>query len=211
MQYLLDWLPPPASAGSCSRFLGIVHVWWVTVLAAGPGPAGHYGIGEATDLYLLGFYPVTSGLCCGTVHHPGGGKNKSLLDSVAMSLAKQQPRARMRALIKNPIVFLSSATSFVVLCVDSSPRPGPGVLSRFRLCGQWPVPVHPATIRIWVGSDIHEPEATRALADSSKLISRYSRLAYNPHHKKHHSWLPANTYRAFTSSSGWSWSKGGHG
>lgn len=73
MQYLLDRIPPPASAGSCSRFLGIVHVWWVTVLAAGPGPAGHYGIGEATDLYLLVFYPVTSGLCCGTVHHPGGG------------------------------------------------------------------------------------------------------------------------------------------
>lgn len=77
------------------------------MLAAGPGPAGHYGIGEATDLYLLGFYPVTSGLCCGTVHHPGGGKKKeSLLDSVAMSLAKPQPRAHMRALIKNPVVFL---------------------------------------------------------------------------------------------------------
>lgn len=44
------------------------------MLAAGPVPAGHYGIGEATDLYLLGFYPVTSGLCCGTVqHHLGGG------------------------------------------------------------------------------------------------------------------------------------------
>ena len=71
MQYLLDRFPPPASAGSCSRFLGTVHVWWVTVLAAGPGPAGHCGIGEATDLYLLGFYPVTSGLCRGTVHHSG--------------------------------------------------------------------------------------------------------------------------------------------
>lgn len=27
-----------------------------------PSSAGHYGIGEATNLYLLGFYPVTSGL-----------------------------------------------------------------------------------------------------------------------------------------------------
>ena len=77
------------------------------MLAAGPGPAGHYGIGEATDLYLLGFYPVTSGLCYGTVHHPEEKEtNKSLLDSVATSLAKPQPRARMWALIKNPVVFL---------------------------------------------------------------------------------------------------------
>lgn len=61
------------------------------MLPAGPGRAGQCGIGEATDLYLLGFYLVASGLCCGTVHHPGKKINKSLLDLVAMSPAKPQP------------------------------------------------------------------------------------------------------------------------
>lgn len=79
------------------------------MLAVGPVPAGHYGIGEATDLYLLGFYLVTLGLCCSTVHHLGRGDNKkkkkSLLDSVATSLAKPQPRAHIRALIKHPLCF----------------------------------------------------------------------------------------------------------
>lgn len=37
------------------------------------GPAGHYAIGDATDLYFLGFYPVTLGLYYGTVQHPTAG------------------------------------------------------------------------------------------------------------------------------------------
>lgn len=55
-------------------------------------------------------------------------------------------------------------------------------------------------IRIRAGSDIHKPEATRTLADSSKLINRYKQLVHNPHHKEQHSWLPASVYGAFTSS-----------
>lgn len=105
MQYLLDRFPPPASAGSCSCFLSIVRIWWVTVLPAGPGRAGQCGIGEATDLYLLGFYLVALGLCCGIVHHPGRKINTSLLDLVAMSPAKPQPGEFQRALIENPAAF----------------------------------------------------------------------------------------------------------
>lgn len=108
------------------------------MLAAGPGPAGHYGIGEATDLYLLGFYPVTSGLCCGTVHHPGGGKKKRITPGFGGNVScKTTAQSTYEGTDQESCcVSLSSATSFVVLCVDSFPRPGPGVLSCFRLCGQ---------------------------------------------------------------------------
>lgn len=54
MQYLPDQFPPPASTGSCSRFLGIAHSWGDTVLCSRPRPAGHYGIGEATDFFFAG-------------------------------------------------------------------------------------------------------------------------------------------------------------
>lgn len=61
-----------------------------------------------------------------------------------------------------------------------------------------PVPVHPITIYIRVGSAIYEVEAPRASADPLKLIYYYNQLSYNLHHKKQHSCLPANMYEAST-------------
>lgn len=64
-------LQPPQDPGAVSWVLFTAEE---TVLCSRPRPGGHYGIGEATDFFLLvcGVFflnPFTSGLCCGTVHH----------------------------------------------------------------------------------------------------------------------------------------------
>lgn len=112
MQYLPDQFPPAASTGSCRRFLGIVHSWGDTVPCSRPRPGGHYGIGEATDFFFL----LVCFCCFFLTHLPQASvvalctiwekKNNSLLDLAAVSLAKPQPWACMRALTKNPVEFL---------------------------------------------------------------------------------------------------------
>lgn len=72
MQYLPDQFPPPASTGSWSRFLGIVHSWGDTVLCSRPRP--RRTLWHRWDYWLFFCWfvflnSVTSGLCCGTVHH----------------------------------------------------------------------------------------------------------------------------------------------
>lgn len=107
-------------------------------------------------------------------------------------------------------VSLSSATSFVVLCVDSFPRPGPGVLSCFRLCGQWPVPVHPVMIRIWVGSDIHEPQAA-SLGRLFKTNQLLQLTCLQPPPQRAALLTTCQHVQSIYLQSGWSRSKGGHG
>lgn len=87
MQYLLDQFPPPASTGSCSCFLVIVHSWGDTVFAADPDQEDTMVWVRLLTYFLLFcfcffFNSFTSGLSCGTVYHLRE-KKKSLLDLVA--------------------------------------------------------------------------------------------------------------------------------
>lgn len=104
MQYLLDRLPPPVSAGSCGCFLGIARIWWVSA-SSKPRPGWTVWHRWGYWPLLLGFYLAASSLCCGTVHHPGKKINTSLLDLVAMSRAEPQPKELVRALSKNLVMF----------------------------------------------------------------------------------------------------------
>lgn len=194
MQYLLDRFPPPASTGSWSRFLGIVHSWGDSALQQTQARRtlwyrwGYWLFFACLWVFFLN--PFTSGLCCGTVHHlreekqftPGFGGNVTCkITPLSMYEGTDQ---------ESCWVSLSSAISFVVPCADSFPRPGPGVFSLSHLCGQWPVPVHPITIHNRVGS-VTEPWQT--LQNELIIITNFlaasttksSTLAYLPTHMEH--------------------------
>lgn len=148
MQYLLDQFPPPASTGSCSCFLVIVHSWGDTVFAADPDQEDTMVWVMLLTYFLLFcfcffFNSFTSGLSCGTVYHLR--EKKKITPGFGGKLAKSWPWARMANLQNHGpehvwghwsriLLSLSSAISSVVSCADWFPRPGPGVFSLLHLC-----------------------------------------------------------------------------
>lgn len=143
-----------------------------------------------TVWHRWGYWPLFAGLlpgCLGPLlWHcaPSGEKNKYITPGLGGNVTSKTPAwgisegtHREPRCIPSP-----SDAPFVVFCTEASLRPGPGVPSGFHLHGQWPVPVHPAMILLWVRSD-RRPHDPRAFADPLWPVTHHKQPVYSHYHK----------------------------